>query len=332
MSSISRKKKLNWGVAGCGKFAETAFIPTITLLRKSTVASVFSNTQSRAKSIADKFGISGVYSNYSDFLKSEIDAVYIGSANLHHFEQVIKAAEAGKHILCEKPLAVTSKQAEEMVKACEANGVQISVNYSYRFHPLIIKTKELLENQYLGKLVSINLNFNIDFAPGNNFRYNKDLSGGGAIRDLGTHMIDLLRLFGGEIKSIDGVVENIVYKGEVDDFAAALVTFEKSGFGYFNVSFNVKKAFNRIEILGHKGAISIEGLIGNKHASSKVTILLEGEAKKTFRKRGNKQLGLIKSVQNSFLKNEVPQITGNDGLINMRIMEELENKCRLKGN
>ncbi len=325
-------KKLKWGAAGCGRFTEFSFIPTANLLRKSTINSVFSNSRQRVKFIGEKFGIPGRFSDYNEFLKSNIDAVYIGSANVHHYEQVIKAAEAGKHILCEKPLSITSAQAEEMVKACKENNVQLSVNYVHRFHPIIIKAKELIDAQLLGKLVSINLNFNVDFTPGSNFRFKKDLSGGGALRDLGTHMIDLLRFFNGEIKIISGVVDDIVYKSEVDDFAAAIVKFENSGYGYFNVSFNNKKAFNRIEILGHKGAISIEKLIGAKTIPSKLTILLEGEAKKAFRKRGNKFLSLLKSVQNSFLKNETPLVTGYDGYINMKLMEELEARWQAEKN
>ena len=323
-------KKLIWGLAGCGKFAETTFIPTLHLLRRSSLNSVFSKSHQRAKFIAEKFGVPNKFSDYDEFLNSGIDAVYISSANADHYEQVIKAAKAGKHILCEKPLSVTSEQAGEMVKVCEENNVLLAVNYNYRFHPLIIKAKELIDGQLLGKLVSINLNFNVDFAPGTNFRFNKQQSGGGALRDIGTHMIDLLRFFGGEIISIDGIVDEIIYKSEVDDFAAGLAKFQKSGYGYFNVSFNNKRAFNRIEILGHKGAISIEHLIGARNFPSKLTILLEGEAKKAFRKRGNKQLNLLRSVQKSFLKNETPLVTGFDGYINMKLMEELEAGCQSK--
>jgi predicted dehydrogenase len=175
--------------------------------------------------------------------------------------------------------------------------------------------------------VSIDVHFNIDFPPDNNFRFKKDLSGGGALRDIGTHMIDLLRYFGGEIDSIDGVVGNLVYQSEVDDFALGTVKFVKSGYGTFNVSFNNKKAFNRIEILCHKGAIAIDNLIGKKLLAPKLTILLEDETRKSFRKRGNKMVYVIKSVQKSFLKNETPHTTGEDGLINLKLMEELEQKC-----
>ncbi len=323
-------RKLKWGAAGCGHFTEHSFIPTLHLLRKSTLNAVFSNDKKRAKFIAEKYGVHNFFSSFDEFLKSDVEAVYIGSANADHYDQVLKAARAGKQILCDKPVSITSEQAEEMVRVCQENKVQLAVNYTYRFHPLTIKAKEFLRRQLLGKIVSINVNFNIDLPPGNNFRFNKLRSGGGALRDIGTHMIDLLRFLGGEIVSIDGVIDDIIYKSEVDDFAAGIVKFQDSGYGYFNVSFNNKKAFNRIDLLGHKGALSIDHLIGAKNATSKLTILLEGEAKKAFRKRGNKFLNLLRSVQNSFLKNETPLVTGYDGYINMKLMEELEAKCQLK--
>lgn len=320
-------KKLKWGVAGLGRFAEQAFIPSITHLRKSKVTSVYSRTKQRAKDVAGKFGIDFYSDDYNSFLQSDINCVYIASANIHHYDQVILAAKAGKHILCEKPLAMNSSEAEEMVNVCKENNVQLAVSYVQRFHPLVIKAKELINSQLIGKLVSANIIFNIDFPPGSNFRFDKKLSGGGALRDIGTHVIDLLRFFGGEITEISGVMDNVIYKSDVDDFASAIVKFEKSGYGYFNVSFNNKRSFNRLEILGHKGAISIENLMGARNTSAKLTILLEGEARKSFRKRGNKVLYMMKSIQKSFLKNEAPFVTGVDGLINMKLMEELERKC-----
>ncbi|MBK7228313.1 MAG: Gfo/Idh/MocA family oxidoreductase [Ignavibacteriales bacterium] len=327
VEKLYKGKKIKWGIAGCGRFAENSLLPAVRLMRRSSVTALYSRDLNRAKSLADKFGVQNTFDSYEEFLKSDIDAVFVASSNVHHYEQVIKAAKAGKNILCEKPLAITSQQAEEMVKVCKENNVLLAVNYVHRFHPLVLKAKELIVDQRLGKLVSINVHFNIDFPPDNNFRFKKDLSGGGALRDIGTHMIDLLRYFGGEIESIDGVVENLIYQSEVDDFALGTVKFSKSGYGTFNVSYNNKKAFNRIEILCHKGAIAIDNLIGKKLLAPKLTILLEDETRKSFRKRGNKMVYVIKSVQNSFLKNETPHTSGEDGLINLKLMEELEQKC-----
>ncbi|MBI9070540.1 MAG: Gfo/Idh/MocA family oxidoreductase [Melioribacteraceae bacterium] len=317
-------KKLKWGVVGCGRYLENTFLPTLKLQKKNQLISVFSKDDERAAFIRDKFAARFSYSNYNEFLKSDIDAVYISSINSEHYDQVIKAAEAGKHILCEKPLAITAKQAEDMLKVCKKNNVRLGVNYVYRFHPLAVKSKEIIEKEMLGKIISISADFSINFAPNENFRFKKCESGGGAIRDLGTHMIDLLRYFGGEIEDIKGYVSNVIYKSEVDDFSSGLVKFEKNGFGRFNVSFNARTAFNRIEIIGYKGCLCLEHFIGRKNSSSKLTIDLAGEGKKSFRKKANNLTHLLRSVTNSFLHNEEPLVNGRDGFLNMELMEELE--------
>ncbi len=322
----SLPKKLKWGVAGCGRYAENTFIPAMHMMRKSRVYSVYSGSNERAKSVAQKHAVPLYFSNYDDFLKSGIEAVYVSSANADHYKQVIAAARAGKHILCEKPLALNPAEAEEMIRVCEENNVRLAVNYVFHFHPLVRKAKEIIENEMIGKFISVSANFNIEIAPSSNFRHSKS-GGGGALMDVGTHMIDLLRFFGGEVSSVCGVMDSIVYNTGVDDFASAIMKFENGGYGYFNVSFSSKRAFNRVEILGHTGAISIEKMIANRHSPSKLTILLNGEAKKSFRKRANKQLLLLRSVQRSFLKNEEPVVTGYDGLVNLKIMEELRKKC-----
>jgi D-xylose 1-dehydrogenase (NADP+, D-xylono-1,5-lactone-forming) len=334
MLNIRKKilRRLRWGVAGCGNFAENSLIPTLQVMPKSKLVSLYSGDINRAKSLADKYAAQFAFNNYDEFLTSEIDCVYISSANVNHYEQVIKAARAGKNIMCEKPLAMSYEQSKEMVEECERNKVLLAVNYVHQYHPLVLKAKEIIDKDMLGKIVSVRADFNIDFAPNENYRFKKALSGGGALRDIGTHMINLIRFLGGEIIGINGVMDNIVYKSEVEDFAAAILKFEKGGYGFFNVSYSNRKAFNRIEVLGYKGCISIENLIGRKTAPSKLIIDLNNEAKRAFRKRGNKLLFALRSVQKAFLKNQQPLVTGRDGMINMKIMEDLENKCLLGKN
>lgn len=321
-------KKLRWGVVGCGHFLETTFLPTFQHLKKSKLVSVYSSNISRANFIANKFNASTGFDNYTDFLNSEIDAVYISSKNSDHYWQVIEAAKAGKNILCEKPLALTAKEADKMVDICNKKNVKLTINYVLRYHPIIKKTKELIESNLLGKLISISSNFNIDFKPDDNFRFIRAHSGGGALRDLGTHTIDMLRYLGGEITDINGVMDNVIFSGEVEDFASAIVKFENGGYGSFNVSYNVKNPHNRIEILGHNGVILIENLIAGKNSSAKMTIHLKDETKRAFRRRANKQLYLLRSVQKSFSKDKPLLVTGYDGLVNMHLMEELEKKAR----
>ncbi|MBI5728077.1 MAG: Gfo/Idh/MocA family oxidoreductase [Ignavibacteriales bacterium] len=319
-----KKRKLKWGVAGLGKFSETAVLPTLQKIRRAKTQAVYSKSIERAKTLGEKFSIPHCFDNFQEFLASDFDAVYIGSNNADHYEQVLLSAKAGKHVLCDKPLAVTAEQAARMVETCRQYNVFFAVNYVYRFHPLIQKAKELIAKQTIGKLVSIDAHFNVNYAPDDNFRFTKELSGGGAMRDLGTHMIDILRYLNGEMTPLYGCLDNIVYKSEVEDFATGLFRFESGGYGYVNVSFNVPRAANRIEILGHRGSIEIENLVATRLGSSKMKIVIEGEARKAFRKRTNKLLSLMKSVNTSFLRGEEPLVTGEDGLVNMRLMEALE--------
>jgi len=323
-SNIIKRKKLKWGIAGCGRFSETAVLPVLTSLQRSQVVAVYSKDYNRAKTLGNKFAAQSAFSDYTEFLKSDFDIVYIGSKNADHYKQVMEAARAGKHILCEKPLAITSVQAREMVEECEKNNVVLSINYVHRFHPLSVKAKELIERGYLGKIVNITANFDIDYVPDENFRFRKEESGGGALRDLGTHMIDVLRFFGGEIAEAHGFVDNIVYKSEVDDFAGGIVKFERGGYGNFSCSFSVKKGFNRIEIIGHKGSLSIENLVGGRTKPVKLSINLEGEARKSFRRRGNKLLYRFRALQNDMLAGKRPEVNGADGYRNMLIMESIE--------
>ena len=323
-------KKLKWGVMGLGKFSENAILPALMNTRKAKVVSVYSRNPMRAKTIADKFSVPNHFSDMDEFLKSDIEAIYVGSANLDHYNYVLAAARAGKHILCDKPLALNSTQAEEMVRVCKENNVLMAVNYVYRFHPLIEKTRELIEKQTIGKLISITANFNINFPPDNNFRFQREMSGGGVMRDLGTHTIDMFRFLNGEMEPVACVLDNLLYPIEVEDYATGLLRFQSGGYASFSVSSNSARAFNRIEVLGTHGSINIENLIGSRFSSAKMTILLEKEAKKAFRKRANKQLIAFRSITNSFLKGTPLVVSGDDGFINMRLMEQLESYAAKK--
>lgn len=321
-------KKLKWGVSGCGNFTENHFLPVMQSLQRSKLISVYSHDLARAKNVSNKFGAPNAFNDYDQFLSSDIEAVYISSINSDHYQQVIKAAEAGKNILCEQPIALDSIQAQEMVDICKANNVLLAVNHMHRYHPLVLKVKELLDNHMLGKIISISASCNVDRTPDDNFRFNKELSGGGVLRDLGLQWINMLRYFGGEVSEVKAFKDNIIYKSEVEDFSAAILKFEKSGYGFLNVSCDSKKYYNKIEVLGYNGLIAIEEISGKRSTSVKLIIDLQGETKRVFRKRTNKLLFTLRSIQKSFIRNNPPVVTGEDELSVMKIVEEIERQCR----
>ncbi|MBU2583807.1 MAG: Gfo/Idh/MocA family oxidoreductase [Bacteroidetes bacterium] len=321
------ESKMKWGIAGCGYFAENSVIPAIKLLRRNRVIAVFSNSLDRARTLSQKFSIKDYSNDFQKFLEGDFNALYVTSANKDHYHQVIQAARAGKHIICEKPLAMNSAQAKEMIQTCKENNVKLSIGYVQRFHPLTIKAKEILENGMIGKLVLVNVSQSMNYAPGENYRFKKGLSGGGTLRDVGTHCIDLLRYFGGEITQIKGFIDNVIYQSEVEDFSIGSIKYKSGGFGNFYASYCISKPINRLEIIGYKGTLIIENLIGRRFDYAKLSIMLEGQTKKAFRRRGNKLIYLLKNFQSAVLKGTPLLVTGEDGLINMQLMEELERSC-----
>jgi D-xylose 1-dehydrogenase (NADP+, D-xylono-1,5-lactone-forming) len=321
-------RKLKWGVAGCGNFTENHFLPVMQVVQRSKLVSVYSHDLNRAKDISNKFGAQNAFDDFDQFLASGIEAVYISGKNSDHYKQVIKAAEAGKNILCEQPIALDSKQAEEMVNFCKAKNVILAINHLHRYHPLVLKAKELLNKHMLGKIISISASCNVDRTPDDNFRFTKELSGGGVLRDLGLEWINMLQYFGGEITEVKAFKDNIIYKSEVEDFAAAILKFEKSGYGFLNLSCDSKKLYNKIEVLGYNGLIAIEEISGKRSTSVKLIIDLQGETKRVFRKRTNKLLFMLRSIQKSFIRNILPVVTGEDELAGMKIIEKIERQCR----
>ncbi len=319
-----RGKSLKWGVVGCGRYLENNFLPTLDIIKRSKLISVYSSKIERAKNIAEKFAAITAFDNYDEFLKSDINAIYISSENYFHPEQVIKAAENGKHILCEKPIAINYSDAEKMINTCKKNNVNFFVNYRFRYHPLVKKAKEIFDNGKIGKLIQINSTYCLDISPSTNFRFKKSKSGGGAMIMLGTHLLDILFHFGGEYTDFYGYSDNVVYKSEVEDFATAHLKFKKGGFGCLTTSYNATKAFNKIEIIGHNGSLVLNGLFSDSDHVT-LTINFEGEAKKTFRKKANEQAVLIKGFQNNILKQNVPTIEYS-ALMNVKFIEEFYKK------
>jgi len=318
--------KLRWGVAGGSKITENKFLPAMKVLKRSSLAAIYSSSPERAKFLASESATALPFSNFDEFISGDFDVVYIAGSNDTHFSQVIKAAEAGKHVLCEKPVAMTAEESRIMYETCKANNVLYGVNFTYRYHPLVKKAKELISSQLIGRVVSINTDFFIDYPPTDNYRYLAE-KGGGAFRDLASHLIDMQRFFIGEPVGIKGYMGKVIYNTPVDDISTGIIEFESSALGKFSVGFNAKEAPNTIEIIGHKGSICIENVIGCDKPA-KLVIKINDEPRRVFRKRANKFLRMMRSVQKSFIKGETPLASGYDGYVNMKLIEEFEKQCR----
>jgi predicted dehydrogenase len=210
----------------------------------------------QAREVARELGIPTAHGSYEALLADpEVEAVYIPLPNHLHAEWTVAAVQAGKHVLCEKPLALTSSNAEVMVAAAEASGVLLMEAFMYRLHPSWVAVRDLVASGRIGRLVAIQSWFSYFNDDPTNIRNIREF-GGGALFDIGCYCINLSRLlFGGEPLGVQGSLVRDAQTG-VDVLTSGLLEFE-GGLSSFTCSTRAEDD-QRVQIYGTEGRISIE--------------------------------------------------------------------------
>jgi len=248
--------KIRWGVLGTAKIALTKVIPAMQLGQLCQVHAIASRQRGKAETAARELAVPKVYGSYDDLLAdSEIDAVYVPLPNHLHVPMSIRAAEAGKHVLCEKPIGLTVGEARQLLRARDRTGVKIGEAFMVKTHPQWLRTRELIRAGRIGDLkaiIGVFSYFNRDAA---NVR-NVVEWGGGGIMDIGCYPIVTSRfIFGDEPVRVSGLIErDPEYK--TDRLASAILDFP-SGQATFVCSTQMVP-YQRMQFFGTKGRIEIE--------------------------------------------------------------------------
>ena len=191
------RSKVRWGVLSTANIGRVAVNPALQASSNGELLAVASRDAGRAREFASKWGIPRHHHGYEALLDDpDIDAVYVPLPNSLHRRWTIRAAEKGKHVLCEKPLALTAAECREMHAAAEANGVKLMEAFMYRFHPRSEKVLELVRGGAVGALRMIRSAFTFRLTRPDNIRLQPDL-GGGALMDVGCYCVNLSRTVAG---------------------------------------------------------------------------------------------------------------------------------------
>lgn len=258
--------KVKWGIIGAGGIADRRTIPGMKLSEKAELVAVMEVNMELAEKLRAKYSAKRAYDNVDDLLKDpEVEAVYIASPVVYHKEQAIKAARAKKHILIEKPVALTSKEAEEVAAVCKEEGVKIAVGLMMRYHSYHRKMKEIIASGKLGNIVSCRAQFTCWYPdiPGA-WRQKKSTSGGGALMDMGMHCIDLIQyVTGSKAKKVVAFNATKTFKYEVEDSSSVLFETDNGAFVYVDSNFNIPDAASKskFEIYGTKGSMVAIGTL-----------------------------------------------------------------------
>src|SRR2546426_4104100 len=214
--------RLRWGIISTARIGIRRVIPALLRSRPGTAVAIASRDLARARETAAKFQISRAHGSYEALLADpDVDAVYIPLPNTLHPEWTIRAARAGKHVLCEKPLAIDARQARTMVDACRAAGVLLQEAFMYRFHPQITELRRLVASGAVGVPWLARSAFTFSVGSDDDIRLNPALGGGGRL-DVGCYCVSISRLLLGEPNA---VTASGVFERGVDVRLAGLLTF-----------------------------------------------------------------------------------------------------------
>ena len=249
--------KLRWGILSTADIGMSKVTPAIQAAANCEVVAIASRDEDRASAAALELAIPEAYGRYEELLAAEnVDAVYIPLPNDMHAEWVAKAAQAGKHILCEKPLAMSALQAAEMVAVCDAAGVKLQEAFMYRHHPTWVETVKLVRGGAIGELRAVQSWFSYYNDDATNIR-NRVENGGGAVMDIGCYNINLSRmLFDGEPTNVKSTVRRDPVLG-IDILSSAILEFPGGGQSSFTCSIR-SDDYQRVHIFGTEGRIEIE--------------------------------------------------------------------------
>ena len=255
---------IRWGVMGAGGIARRRTIPEGILSADNARLAVVYSPQS-GREVAEQFGVPWAASEEALF-DVDFDALYVASPVDCHRRQVERAAAAGRHVLCEKPLAVDVADAAAMVEACRRAGVLLGVGFMMRMHPHHRRAAALVAAGGLGRPVYARAQLSCCYPPAANaWRQVPARSGGGTLPDLASHCLDLLEMIlGDRIRAVQCRKANLVFDYPVEDSAVVLVEFAGGTLATVDCLFNVpdESVKNRLEIYGSLGSLLAEGTLG----------------------------------------------------------------------
>ena len=275
-------RKIKWGVIGCGGIADRRTIPGMMLSDKIELVAVMDANKAAAEKVRDKYGAKYAFDKYEDLLAlDEIECVYVASPVFCHKEQALAVAKAGKQLFLEKPMALTTEDAEEIKKACADAGVKLGVGFLMRFHGYHQKIKEIIAEGKIGDIVSMRGQFTCWYPDIEGaWRQKKALSGGGALVDMGIHVIDLLQYLSGlEAREVVAFNETQTFNYEVDDSSAVIMKMSNGSLAYVDSNFNIPDAASvaKLEIYGTKGSIIASGTLAQEEVGT-VKILISDDS------------------------------------------------------
>jgi predicted dehydrogenase len=260
---VKTARVVGWGLVGCGDIAAKRVAAALAQAEGSALVTVARARAELAAEFAERHGARRWHADWRDVLKDpEVDAVYLATPVHLHAEQATAAAQAGKHVLCEKPMALDAAGCQRMVAAARAHGVRLGVAYYRRHYPVIARLRELLASGEIGEPVLAHAQAFESFDPGPDhpraWLMRRSESGGGPMADFGCHRIEVLLDLLGPVSEVHGFPDNVRYaQREVEDTCVAHLRFRSGAVAVLAVTHAAAESRDTLEIFGTKGSAHV---------------------------------------------------------------------------
>ena len=312
-------EKLKWGLLGAARI-NRAVIPPIRLSKRSELIAIASRDQATADEYAKKWDISRAFGSYEAMLNDpDINAIYIGLPNHLHAEWSVKCAAAGKHVLCEKPLALSTMEVDRIIEAAKKHGAVIAEAFMYKHHPQTLKVVELVKQRIIGDLLVVKGTFTFNLTDPANVRLYPEM-GGGCLWDVGCYPISFSRLiaavepievFGWQKLGSTGIDE--VFVGQMRFGSGLLAQFESG----FRTPYRTG-----MEIVGTAGSMVIKSPF--KPEADKPIEIFYGDRTESIRVPDQELYqGEIEDIENAALDGKPQRIPLEDSRLNVAVIKAL---------
>lgn len=324
-----RKTPIRYAIVGLGHIAQVAVLPAFAHARRnSRLTALVSDDATKRRLLAKRYRVPAVFS-YAEYEKclEQVDAVYIALPNHLHAEYTIRAARAGVHVLCEKPMAVTAGECRRMIDACRRNRVKLMVAYRLHFEEINLKAVDLVRRGRIGEPKFFNSSFAMTVRA-NDIRTKKDM-GGGTLYDIGVYCINAARyLFRAEPTEVVAITVNsgTARLREIDESTGALMRFGGERVAAFVTSFNSSDVAS-YRIVGTKGQLVVDPAYEYAEGLS-YELTVNG---RTTRKRLGKRDQFAPELlyfSDCIQRNREPEPSGDEGLQDVRVVEALYRSAR----
>ena len=324
MTPRKPEKKVRFAVVGLGHIAQAAVLPAFQNVDNAGLTALVSGDQEKNRTLGARYNAKTyTYDNFDDCIHSgDIDAVFIALPNDLHREYTVRAAHAGVHVLCEKPMAVTRHDCEQMIEACEQNDVKLMIAYRLHFEAANLTAIDIAQTGRLGDLRAFNSFFSMQVRPGN-IRVQRE-HGGGTVYDIGIYCVNAARYI-----FQDEPTEVIAYSTEdtddrfrgVDEMTSALLRFPHGRLATFTSSFNAP-SIQQYTVVGTQGVLRVDPAY-DYSLDLKHQLTIGGKTEETVFPKRDQFAAELTYFADCILTDQDPEPDGWEGLADVQIIEAI---------